>query len=231
MKRFFTLIVAGVFSHLTSTTYAQISNDVAANVASTGEKEPDHNLTGSYTPVTTPDFQDNSNKNKVVLNWTSFSNETIDRFEVERSFDGTNFTMAGLVFGTEKTGKEDFTFYETIDFQGRIFYRLKMYDKDESTNYSKILAFATPVNENNEIRILNNPVTGKLSFSFKSNDNQPVVVKISNMNGNVQTKNVLNAYQGLNLVCLQQTSVFTSGIYVIELSKGPERFISKFVKQ
>jgi len=227
MKRFFTLFAAIVF---TSITYAQISSDAAANVVSTSEKKSDYNVTGSYTSVTTPDFQDNSSDNKVVLNWTAFSNETIDRFEVERSFDGRNFTTAGLVFGTEKTGKENFTFYETINYQDKIFYRLKRYDKDESTNYSKILVFSTSVNENNEIKILNNPVTDKLSFSFTSNDNQPVVVKISNMNGNVQTKNVLDAYQGLNLVCLQQTSFFPSGIYIIELSKGTERVISKFVK-
>src|SRR6266487_4556941 len=228
MKRFFTLFAAAVF---TSITYAQISSDATANVVSTSEKKSDYNLTGSYTSVTAPDVQDNSSNNKVMLNWTVLSNETIDRFEVERSFNGRNFTAAGLVFATEKTGKEDFTFYETINHQDKIFYRLKMYDKDESANYSKILVFSTSVDENNEIKILNNPVTDKLSFSFKSNDNQPVVVKISNMSGNVQTKNVLNAYQGLNLVCLQQTSFFPSGIYIIELSKGTERVISKFVKQ
>src|SRR6266496_3165128 len=152
MKRFFTLFAAVVF---TSITYAQISSDAAANVVSTSEKKSDYNVTGSYTSVTTPDFQDNSSNNKVVLNWTAFSNETIDRFEVERSFDGKNFTTAGLVFGTEKMGKENFTFYETIDYQDKIFYRLKMYDKNESASYSKILVFSTPVNENNDIKILN----------------------------------------------------------------------------
>jgi len=43
-------------------------------------------------------FSGNLNSNKVTLNWAVALNETTDRFEVERSIDGVNFTTAALVF-------------------------------------------------------------------------------------------------------------------------------------
>ncbi len=47
---------------------------------------------------------------KTVLQWAIAENETGERFEVEKSNNGKNFVMAGLLFTTEKQGIETYFF-------------------------------------------------------------------------------------------------------------------------
>jgi hypothetical protein len=182
-------------------------------------------------PVKLIVFQGNLNSNKVTLQWIVGQNETAERFEVERSFDGINFTTAALVFTTGKTGSENYMFYENLTNSGKVYYRLKMYDKSQAINYSKILAFQTTASKSNEIKILNNPVTDKLTFSFQSDISQQVMVKIIDMQGRVQIKQTLNGFQGSNMVSFPLISAFPAGTYVVKVSMGAETLTSKFVKQ
>ena len=84
-------------------------------------------------------FQGKLNNNKVLLRWLIAKNETADRFDVERSADGINFTMAALVLTSEKNGNENYMFYENLSNKRKVYYRLKMYNKSQSINYSKTL--------------------------------------------------------------------------------------------
>jgi hypothetical protein len=185
----------------------------------------------SVLPVNLVSFQGNLNNNKVILQWTVAENETDDRFEIERSVDGINFTTAALVFTSEKAGSENYMFYENLNNTGnKIYYRLKMYDKSQAINYSKILTFQTKVNNSKGIKIVSNPVTDKLSFSFHSDSNQQANVKIYDTHGRLQMNRAINTYEGSNLVSLSLTSAFSPGIYVIELSTGAENLTAKFIK-
>ena len=112
-------------------------------------------------------FQGNlNNNNKVLLQWTVAENERDDRFEVERSTDGKNFRLAALVFTSEKTGNENYLFYENLNTTGKIYYRLKMYEKSGTIVYSKMLTFQTKANRKEEIKVVVNPVTEQLTLVF-----------------------------------------------------------------
>ncbi len=95
--------------------------------------------TASVLPVELISFKGNLSNNRVFLQWVIDKNETADRFDVERSVDGVNFTIAALVFTSEKDGNENYMFYENLNNTGKVYYRLKMYDKSQAINYSKIL--------------------------------------------------------------------------------------------
>lgn len=88
-------------------------------------------------------FSGNLNNSKATLNWTLASNETTDRFEIERSFDGINFNTVALVFTSERSGAESYSFHENINLGGNAYYRLKRYDNNQTVNYSKIIVFRT----------------------------------------------------------------------------------------
>jgi hypothetical protein len=182
-------------------------------------------------PVKLMSFQGNLNNSKVTLNWTTATNEIAERFEIERSSDGINFSTKGLVFASDKQGNESYMFNETINNNSKIYYRLKMYDKSQKIDYSRILVFQTKTYTTKEIKIFNNPVTDKLTFGFQSDNNQPVEVKIIDMAGRIQLSQKFTAYQGSNLVSVPLTSAFATGTYVLELSTGPEHLSTKFTKQ
>ena len=79
------------------------------------------------------------NSDRVLLNWTLDKNQAVDQIEVERSKDGKNFIMAGLVFGTDQPDKADYMFYEK-NKKNKLFYRLKVIHKDETVVYSAIIS-------------------------------------------------------------------------------------------
>ena len=75
---------------------------------------------------------------RVLLNWVIDNNQSASQVEVESSTDAKNFTMAALVFGTDKKDTDNYYFYEKAK-KGKIFYRLRIINKDNSVQYSAIV--------------------------------------------------------------------------------------------
>jgi len=185
-------------------------------------------------PVHLISFKGNLNKNnKVTLQWTVGNNEETDQFEVQRSINGNEFKTIGIVFATEKTGKEDYLFYETINSSERVIYRLKMIDKGHDADYSKTIVLqSNSLTSNNNLKIKGNPVKDKLSFNYTSLVNESIQLKIYDMNGRITLANKLLSNTGTNMINLPLNSAFFKpGIYVVELSNGQNRQTAKFIKQ
>ena len=183
-------------------------------------------------PIHLISFQGNMNKNnKVTLNWTVADNEIANNFEVERSFNGRDFTTVGVVFASEKMGTENYMFYETTSGTDKVMYRLKMIDKNREVNYSKILIFQLKNTLAGNIKIIGNPVNDKLTFSYTASATQIVDVKVYDMSGRIVLKNKVNSLEGNNVISLPLNSTFKAGMYVVEVSNGTEIQSSKFVKQ
>jgi len=81
--------------------------------------------------------------NKLQLNWSTDSNELTDRFEVEKSYNGSSFITAALVFTSEKKGPEDYKFHENMSPRGTVYYRIKVYGYDKTVKFSKVISFST----------------------------------------------------------------------------------------
>lgn len=75
---------------------------------------------------------------KTILNWTIAGNESADKFEIEKSTDGKNFSMAALVFGTDKANLDAYMFYEKAATK-KMFYRIKIVEKNQQASYTNII--------------------------------------------------------------------------------------------
>ena len=179
-------------------------------------------------PVTLVYFQGNRDNNTTTLRWNVAQNEMSGRFEVERSYDGTNFSTAGTVVATSKTGSETYTFTESIA-GNKIYYRLKMYDPRQSVDYSKILQFQNSTSA--ALKILNNPVSDRLSISINSINNQPVELRVYDLTGRLHMKQTINISSGNNIFNLSLSSSMSKGIYAVEVTNGDVKHPAKFVKQ
>ncbi|MFT3679707.1 MAG: hypothetical protein QM791_05515 [Ferruginibacter sp.] len=95
-------------------------------------------------PVKYNSFTALADKNKIDLNW-AVSNETGDvYYEVERSFDGKNFTTAGLVLDgiNEGSGTKTYRMRDnTIAVKNRpvIYYRVKQKGANAAEGYSEVI--------------------------------------------------------------------------------------------
>jgi hypothetical protein len=72
---------------------------------------------------------------KVQLNWKTEENQSVNLFEVEKSTDGKHFSLAALVFGTDKATAEEYQYFEKRNGKKTI-YRVKMISKDKQVYYS-----------------------------------------------------------------------------------------------
>jgi hypothetical protein len=186
----------------------------------------------STLPVHLISFQGNMNKNyKVTLNWTVADNETVNNFEVERSFNGKDFTTVGVVFASEKYGTENYMFYETPANSDKVMYRLKMIDKNHDVDYSRILIFQTKSMSSTDIKVYGNPVKDKLTFSYSSNETQMVNVKVYDITGKTLMSQKANIAEGSNMLSLSLNPTFKAGMYLVEVSNGSDRQVAKFLKQ
>jgi len=95
-------------------------------------------ITSSATPAKLISIDGSISSNKVILNWVVGENETADQFEVEKSTDGKNFTMAALVFGTDKPSTDKYQFYEKAGNQ-KTLYRIKLISKNRQSVYSEVV--------------------------------------------------------------------------------------------
>jgi hypothetical protein len=73
------------------------------------------------------------------LNWTTQNELNVDRFEVQRSTNGTDFAAIGSVKAKNSSGENKYQFLDAKPQQGINYYRLKMIDKDGSYNYSAVV--------------------------------------------------------------------------------------------
>jgi hypothetical protein len=175
-------------------------------------------------------FQGTLENNKVALKWKVAQNEAVDRFEIERSGDGINFVTAGTVFPRSQSGAENYSYTESIKTY-KVYYRLKMYDKNQTSEYSKAFVLQNPNVKGDSFRIINNPATDKLTLNYSSAGNQAVEIKIFDLAGRMQMNQKANVYQGSNFIDLALSSAFKTGIYAVGVSNASGSQTAKFVKQ
>lgn len=186
----------------------------------------------SVLPVNLISFRGSLSKtNRVTLDWTISNNERINGFEIERSSDGKEFAPAALVFASEKNGTEKYMFFETINSQEKIMYRLKMIDKENNISYSKTLVFQDRNTGNSEIKILGNPVNDKLTFSYNTTDAGIANINVYEFSGRLLISKKINSDEGNNILSIQLNNSFKTGMYLLEVKSGTEIYSAKFLKQ
>jgi hypothetical protein len=125
---FFTLITLRVFYHPTEAKAYTVPFPGQASIPSAI----------STAPTKVISLQGTISNNKVILEWVVSENENAEQFEVEKSTDGKNFTMAALVFSSEKTAIDNYQFYEKATKKKTI-YRIKIIYKNNTTEYSPVI--------------------------------------------------------------------------------------------
>ncbi|WMN07161.1 T9SS type A sorting domain-containing protein [Marivirga arenosa] len=91
-------------------------------------------------PVEFTYFIADNKPNRVELNWQTASEHNNDFFEVQRSFDGKQFDVLGVVNGSGDS-KEliDYGFIDYSPLAGKTYYRLRQVDFDGNFEYSDVL--------------------------------------------------------------------------------------------
>ncbi|WP_353720942.1 T9SS type A sorting domain-containing protein [Dyadobacter sp. 676] len=173
-------------------------------------------------PVTLVSFKAMAEGQTASLAWTTSEETNSDRFEIERSQNGKNWTKIGSVAShKESSVTRHYSFVDPTPLNGDNLYRLKMVDLDETFSYSRI--------ENLRFKgialVYPNPVGGSENLTVNVGDWSKVkAVKVVNAAGKVvfeASNALLSGIQARNLV---------AGAYVIQVtnidgSVSSQRFV------
>ena|SRR5258705_12642930 len=113
-------------------------SDIRSDRTPFASPSPLSSFTISIAPAKLINITGSISNHKVILNWVVAENESADKFEVEKSTDGKIFTMAALVFGTDKSETDNYQFYEKAGNK-KILYRIKMINKNQEAEYSSVI--------------------------------------------------------------------------------------------
>jgi hypothetical protein len=183
-------------------------------------------------PVHLISFNGSLSNDKAQLTWLVAGNETGDRFEIERSDDGKNFTTEALMFTTNKFASESYIYKSSKILTCQTYYRLKIVNKDASVDHSRtIILKAAKAVGNNNLVILQNPVESTLIFHYTATRSNKSTVNIYNTSGARMLTTMVGMQTGTNALSINLGERFTSGTYLLEVINGSERTVSKLVKK
>jgi hypothetical protein len=170
-------------------------------------------------PVEMVFFTAENKSNRVELNWQTASEKNNDFFEVQRSFDGKEFEVLGIVEGNGDS--QEFIEYEFNDYSplaGDSYYRLRQVDYDGAFEYSQVVRINRA--QASDLVVVPNPTQSqniRLRLSG-FNAEQKVQVVVFDMQGRKHYEAVHNPSDFSDALPIDQE--LNSGIYIIDVKQG-----------
>ena len=173
-------------------------------------------------PIQLAYFTGSTVSGQVRLQWVTVSEIDNDRFEVERSSNGENFTLIGTVRGSGNSSQKiTYGFTDAHPGAGTAYYRLRQVDYSGEHSYSKIVSVALgQLPTDGEAQAFPNPFTSDLSVAVTLPADQQVTLQVVNIRGQAVHTERRAMLRGVNEVSLPLGSLST-GLYLLKLS-GPD---------
>jgi hypothetical protein len=193
------------------------------------------NYLGINLPIKLISFKAQNILTDVQLNWSATEQTDFSHFELERSFDGTDFTFLAKVSALPGAGTIDYAYTDKAALKTNvsgIYYRLKMVDVDGRITYSDIVKLSNDKQKDFEITNFQNPLMGnKINFALLTKTNQKASFSITDLYGRQLYKMQQNCNAGKTQVAFPDNISLSSGVYFlnIQLDNEPMQSI-KFVK-
>jgi hypothetical protein len=164
--------------------------------------------------------------NGAVISWTiENENSLTDRYEVERSLNGSDFTRINTVpaKGNGKTSNS----YELVDADlsairsaGIFYYRVKQLDKDGQSVYTGIKSLRLE-NKGLFIGVYPNPVTTMVNLAIDAEQDAVANISISDASGKQVRTSRIQLFKGANNRKIKVDGL-ASGSYLLKVQTATE---------
>lgn len=182
----------------------------------------------SALPVTYAYITGKNAGNSNFVNWATSQEVNSDRFEIQRSSDGVNYSVIGTIASKGGATQTDYVFEDNNAPLGKSYYRLNQVDKDGKSALSQVV---TAVNTKSGIFVEKypNPAHDNLTISVQSSVNGKMQMLIADMQGKTIVQQQWQKDQPL-LKKVVNIGSLQNGVYQLIIVTGSERKISSFVK-
>jgi len=169
-------------------------------------------LNGNFTlPVELISFKADKQNQTVLLTWKTAQEQNSDRFEIERSSNGTAFNSKGSVAAAGNTNSiTNYSFKDIDPMNGINYYRLKQVDKDGSFIYSRTVSVSFDASKN--LIVFPNPVSDRLYIRLPQ-QNHYATIRVMDASG----KLVLQKSFGSSATAEVNVDGLPKGWYILQL--------------
>lgn len=178
-------------------------------------------------PVTLTSFTARPiNKNKVLIEWNTASENNNDYFDVERSADGITFELVGKQNGKGNPNKASgYSIYDHKPYMGQSYYRLKQVDINGQETLSPLVPVQIneTTGEESIYNIFPNPNAGE--FTIEGNVDGAEITIFNALGQKVEYSIRSRTVNDLQFDC----STFAKGVYFINIKLNGETKIQKLV--
>src|SRR5260221_2060551 len=179
-------------------------------------------LTCITLPVSFLNVSAAKNSSSVVLNWEVSREINTLEYIVERSTDGSSFSVIGSTPYKEGPALDNAYGYTDNNIpatSGSLYYRIRELDTDGQYVYSKIIS----VRQNNlsgKLSVYPNPARNSVTASFSCTNAGPVSLRLFDMKGGLLWQQIYTASAGQNNVQVDYIRNLAAGTYILQWFDG-----------
>lgn len=181
-------------------------------------------------PVELVFFKGNTEGSSNRLNWATATERNTALFIVERSKNGVS-NWTAVAEEKAKGNSNALVNYTTTDNNPLQvgYYRLKMVDFDGKTQYSNIVTLIREGGKFGISALYPVPTDKTATLEFETTQDQNVVVTMTDVTGRMVSQQNITAQKGLNTFTINAANL-PQGVYILSLTDGRQKSITRFVK-
>ncbi|MFT3945688.1 MAG: T9SS type A sorting domain-containing protein [Agriterribacter sp.] len=182
--------------------------------------------TSTSLPVSLLSFNAKSRQSKVLLEWTTASEQNNKHFELERSADGNQWITIGTIESMAENGNSQsllsYNFTDENPLNGKNCYRLKQVDYDGKYKFSAVCSVS--FEKENSVKIYPNPTSKSITIET-GNMLSNATISVFNIAGKIALKQTIS---GTNATL--DISALPAGSYMLKLENNGKTLSAKFIK-
>ncbi|HUM64375.1 MAG TPA: T9SS type A sorting domain-containing protein, partial [Chitinophagaceae bacterium] len=185
----------------------------------------------STLPVDLLSFSASYNNDMANLKWSSDREMNFEKYIIERSFPGADFTAVGEKRASGNNGKTLYDWAEDLsNVNGSTFYyRLKMVDIDGKFSYSPVVMVKKDAKAINGITISPNPVANSATtVRFTATNSSSIELRVVDISGKLLLQQKNNVAEGTNSISINNLDRLQPGTYLLQVLNEGESTVTKF---
>ncbi len=181
-------------------------------------------------PVQLLNFNAQLKNGYTELKWAAKQEQDLQRYEIERSNDGRNFTKIGTMAARGAvTAEENYVTNDPVAVTAKVYYRLKLISSAGHQYSNQLMVTANQLNQF-ELTNLVNPFSTKVSFQLTVVQKELVDVQLTDATGRPVWQAKVNANKGTNAISFTIPQHLQTGSYLLRVS-SKEGVINKIIQK
>ncbi len=183
----------------------------------------------SSLPVELISFDAQKISKSVLVSWKTATEINNNYFTIERSIDGMNAEIIGVVKGAGNSNQVvEYRFEDQQPIEGVVYYRIKQTDFDGTSETFGWKAVNVVKEENASISVYPNPTKGNLNISVSMLESSNTTINVIDLSGRIIYSNNIESENSL-FTHFDMPSDINAGIYFVEVINGNKRYVEKIV--